>query len=101
MTRAFLPAMRAKRGGRIVNVASISGRQGTALLGLDIHRALWIEPGNLEKGVRVKVLTPSGGKTVVTIPPRTETGSVFCLPGLGLSRGERCGDQYLHVESAA
>jgi len=32
VTRAFLPAMRAKRGGRIVNVASISGRQGTALL---------------------------------------------------------------------
>ncbi|HMF42415.1 MAG TPA: SDR family NAD(P)-dependent oxidoreductase, partial [Polyangia bacterium] len=28
VTRAFLPAMRARRGGRIVNVASISGRQG-------------------------------------------------------------------------
>jgi 3-oxoacyl-[acyl-carrier protein] reductase len=32
ITRAFLPAMRARRGGRIVNVASISGRQGTAQL---------------------------------------------------------------------
>ena len=32
VTRAFLSAMRARRGGRIVNVASISGRQGTALL---------------------------------------------------------------------
>ncbi len=30
VTRAFLPAMRARRRGRIVNVASISGRQGTA-----------------------------------------------------------------------
>jgi len=30
VTRAFLPAMRPRRGGRIVNVASISGRQGTA-----------------------------------------------------------------------
>ena len=30
VTRAFLPAMRARRGGRIVNIASISGRQGTA-----------------------------------------------------------------------
>jgi NAD(P)-dependent dehydrogenase (short-subunit alcohol dehydrogenase family) len=30
VTRAFLPAMRARRAGRIVNVASISGRQGTA-----------------------------------------------------------------------
>jgi NAD(P)-dependent dehydrogenase (short-subunit alcohol dehydrogenase family) len=32
VTRAFLGAMRARRGGRIINVASISGRQGTALL---------------------------------------------------------------------
>ena len=32
VTRAFLPAMRARRQGRIVNIASISGRQGTAEL---------------------------------------------------------------------
>jgi 3-oxoacyl-[acyl-carrier protein] reductase len=30
VTRAFLSAMRARRSGRIVNLASISGRQGTA-----------------------------------------------------------------------
>jgi 3-oxoacyl-[acyl-carrier protein] reductase len=30
VTRGFLPAMRARRAGRIINVASISGRQGTA-----------------------------------------------------------------------
>ncbi|HVV16586.1 MAG TPA: SDR family oxidoreductase [Polyangia bacterium] len=32
VTRGFLPGMRARRAGRIINVASISGRQGTANL---------------------------------------------------------------------
>jgi 3-oxoacyl-[acyl-carrier protein] reductase len=30
VTRVFLPQMRQRRGGRIINIASISGRQGTA-----------------------------------------------------------------------
>jgi 3-oxoacyl-[acyl-carrier protein] reductase len=33
VTRAFLPAMRARKSGRIINIASIAGRQGTAGLG--------------------------------------------------------------------
>ncbi|HEY2744413.1 MAG TPA: SDR family oxidoreductase, partial [Polyangia bacterium] len=32
VTRVFLPQMRARGGGRIINIASISGRQGTARL---------------------------------------------------------------------
>jgi 3-oxoacyl-[acyl-carrier protein] reductase len=32
VTRVFLPQMRARRSGRLINIASISGRQGTARL---------------------------------------------------------------------
>jgi NAD(P)-dependent dehydrogenase (short-subunit alcohol dehydrogenase family) len=32
VTQAFLPAMQSRQGGRIINVASIAGRTGTAML---------------------------------------------------------------------
>jgi NAD(P)-dependent dehydrogenase (short-subunit alcohol dehydrogenase family) len=32
VTQAFLPAMQSRRGGRIINVASIAGRTGTPML---------------------------------------------------------------------
>jgi NAD(P)-dependent dehydrogenase (short-subunit alcohol dehydrogenase family) len=32
VTRVFLPQMRARRSGRVINVASVSGREGTARL---------------------------------------------------------------------
>ena len=70
VTRVFLPQMRARRSGRIVNVASISGRQGTARLTaycaakhgvVGFTRALAEE--TREAGIQVNALCPGSVDT--------------------------------------
>ena len=70
VTRAFLPQMRARGSGRIVNVASVSGRQGTARLTaycaakhgvIGLTRALAEE--TREVGVQVNALCPGSVDT--------------------------------------
>jgi glucose 1-dehydrogenase len=64
--------MRARRGGRIVNVASISGRQGTALLTaycaakhgvVGLTRNSAVEYG--EFGIRVNAIAPGAIRTPI------------------------------------
>jgi DnaJ-class molecular chaperone len=69
--------------------------------GLDVHCTVWLKLEHLEKGAKVKVRTPSGKKAIVRIPPNTRIGTVFRLPGFGLSEGGDRGDQYVHVEAVA
>jgi len=70
VTRVFLPQMRARRSGRIINVASISGRQGTARLTaycaakhgvVGLTRALAEE--TREVGMQVNALCPGSVDT--------------------------------------
>jgi 3-oxoacyl-[acyl-carrier protein] reductase len=87
MTRAFLPAMRARRAGRIINVSSISGRQGTARLtaycaakhGLvGLTRALAEE--TREDGIQVNAVCPGSVDTEMLkgsgFPPAMSAGDV-------------------------
>jgi 3-oxoacyl-[acyl-carrier protein] reductase len=70
VTRVFLPQMRTRRSGRIINVASISGRQGTARLTaycaakhgvVGLTRALAEE--TREVGIQVNALCPGSVDT--------------------------------------
>lgn len=70
VTRVFLPQMRARRSGRIINVASISGRQGTARLSaycaakhgvVGLTRALAEEAR--EVGIQVNAICPGSVDT--------------------------------------
>lgn len=83
-----------------------SGGQATQTLdpffrpdGMDVHCTVWLKLKQLEKGVKVKVKTLSGKKALVKIPAGTKIGSVFRLPGMGLSGMGGKGDQYVHVEA--
>jgi len=68
--------------------------------GLDVHCTVRLTPDLLKRGTKFKVRTPSGKKALVRIPPRTRSGIVLRLPGLGLNQGPRNGDQFVHVEAA-
>jgi len=70
VTRVFLPQMRARGSGRIVNIASISGRQGTARLTaycaakhgvVGLTRALAEE--TREAGIQVNAICPGSVDT--------------------------------------
>jgi NAD(P)-dependent dehydrogenase (short-subunit alcohol dehydrogenase family) len=70
VTRVFLPQMRTRRSGRIINIASISGRQGTARLGaycaakhgvVGLTRALAEE--TREVGIQVNAICPGSVDT--------------------------------------
>ena len=70
VTRVFLPQMRARGSGRIINIASISGRQGTARLAaycaakhgvVGLTRALAEE--TREVGIQVNAICPGSVDT--------------------------------------
>ena len=69
--------------------------------GSDVHCTVWLKLEQLERGAKVKVKTPSGRKVLIRVPPGTKIGSVLRIPGMGLARHGRTGDQYVHVEAVA
>jgi molecular chaperone DnaJ len=48
-------------------------------------------------GSKVKVRTVGGKHVVLRIPPGTQTGTRFRIPGQGVARGNRVGDQIVEV----
>ena len=88
-----------------------SGRPGDLLLrvevephrffrreGLNIVCTVPINVAQATLGSKVRVRTVDGKKVVLTIPPGTQPGTRFRLPGLGIERGGRKGDQIVEVQ---
>ncbi|HHL71540.1 MAG TPA: molecular chaperone DnaJ [Bacteroidetes bacterium] len=65
--------------------------------GNDIHCEVPVDDTVLQKGARIRVKTIEGKKVEVTIPPNTEKGKVFRLPGLGVKKNGSAGAQYVKV----
>ncbi len=65
--------------------------------GNDIHCEVPVDEDVLKKGARIRVKTIDGKKVEVTIPPNTEKGKVFRLPGLGVKKNGSAGAQYVKV----
>ncbi len=65
--------------------------------GLDIHCTIPINLAQATLGSKVKVRTVHGPRVVLKIPPGTQSDTKFRIPGQGIARGDRRGDQYVRT----
>lgn len=65
--------------------------------GLDIHCTVPINVAQAMLGSKIRVSTVDGKKVALRIPPGTQTGTRFRIPGYGVEKGGRRGDQYVQV----
>lgn len=65
--------------------------------GLDVICVVPITLAQAMLGSRVKVKTLDGKKVVLKLPPGTQHGQKFRIPGQGIERNGRRGDQYVEV----
>jgi len=66
--------------------------------GLDVHCTVPINVAQATLGTKVRVSTVDGKKVVLKIPPGTQSGTRFRIPGQGIEKGGRRGDQYVQVK---
>jgi molecular chaperone DnaJ len=68
--------------------------------GLDLHCTIPINVAQATLGSKVRVRTIDNRKVALTIPPGTQSGTRFRIPGQGVEKGGRRGDQYVKVKIA-
>ena len=103
-TRAFLPAMRARRGGTIVTLGSVSGRVAIPIGG-PYHASKWALEGMTESlvqevapfGIKVTIIEPGGFRTDwsgSSMQHSTHLSEYEFLPGraAGAPRRQSAGD---------
>ena len=66
--------------------------------GLDIHCTIPINMAQAVLGSKVRVNTVEGKKVALKIPPSTQTGTRFRIPGQGVEKEGRRGDQFVQVK---
>src|SRR5438874_13035892 len=64
----------------------------TEIYTLSLHDALPILLGS-----KIKVRTLDGKRVVLKVPPGTQHGQKFRIPGQGIERNGRRGDQYVEI----
>ena len=65
--------------------------------GNDIHCGVSLSLAQAARGSKVRIRTVHGNKVDLRIPKGTRNNTVFRIPGMGLERNGRQGDQYVRV----
>jgi molecular chaperone DnaJ len=66
--------------------------------GLDIHVTVPINIAQATLGSKIRVRTVDDKKVALRIPAGTQSGTRFRIPGQGIEKGGRRGDQYVQVK---
>lgn len=65
--------------------------------GLDVHCTVPINVAQAMLGSRIRVRTVDEKKVALRVPPGTQSGTRFRIPGQGVEKAGRRGDQYVQV----
>lgn len=66
--------------------------------GLDVHVTVPINVVQAALGSRIRVKTVDEKKVTLKVPPGTQSGTRFRIPGQGVEKAGRRGDQYVQVK---
>src|SRR5712691_4693608 len=99
-TRVRLKNQGAKGKGDVVVQIQVEPDRFFRREGLDVICVVPITLAQAMLGSRIKVKTLDGRKVVLKLPPGTQHGQKFRIPGQGIEKNGRRGDQYVavHVE---
>src|SRR5947209_9185002 len=99
-TRLRLKGQGAKGRGDVVVVVQVEPDTFFRREGLDVIGVVPINLAQALLGSKIKVRTLDGKRVVLRVPPGTQHGQKFRIPGQGIERNGRRGDQYveMHVE---
>ncbi len=96
-TRVRLKDQGAKGKGDVVVQIQVEPDRFFRREGLDVICVVPITLAQAMLGSRIKVKTLDGRKVVLKLPPGTQHGQKFRIPGQGIERNGRRGDQYVEV----
>lgn len=66
--------------------------------GLDLYSTVPINVAQATLGSKIRVRSVDGKKVALKIPPGTQSGTRFRIPGQGVEKADRRGDQYVQVK---
>lgn len=66
--------------------------------GLDIHCTVPVNVAQAMLGSKIRVRTVEDRKVALRVPPGTQSGTRFRIPGQGIEKAGRRGDQYVQVK---
>src|SRR6267154_2440514 len=96
-TRLRLKGQGAKGRGDVVVAIQVEPDRFFRREGLDVIGVVPINLAQAMLGSKIKVRTLDGKRVVLKVPPGTPHGQKFRIPGQGIERNGRRGDQYVEI----